>query len=104
MARRNAGFATRAAVERNFEGILFSLTRFGEGDETAVVVCEVRLLLVMDLGKAGDRGLELFLLGEELIDQITGIGWSLAFKSGKALERGRHLNLKFRLSGNESFL
>ena len=71
MAGGNAGLATGAAVEGNLEGVLLADAGLGERDETAVVVREIGLALVMDLGKAGDGGLELFLLGEKLVDEIA---------------------------------
>lgn len=70
MAGGDAGLATGAAVERNFEGILFAAAGFGEGDEAAIVVGEVWLAALMGFGKPGDGSLELFLLGEELVDEV----------------------------------
>lgn len=86
----DAGLATGAAVEGNLEGILLADAGLGEGHEAAVVVGEVGLALVMDLGKAGDGGLELFLLGEQLVGEIPGIGRCLAFERWNALESGGH--------------
>ena len=77
MAGGNAGLASGAAVERNLESILLAIAGFGERDQAAIVIRQIRLVLVMDFRKPGDRGLELFLLGQQLIDEISLLGVGL---------------------------
>jgi hypothetical protein len=68
MACGNAGLAPGAAVERNLEGILFSRSRFPQGNQLTVLRREVRPA-VMDFRKSRHRCLQACLLGEQLVDQ-----------------------------------
>jgi hypothetical protein len=70
---------------------LFADAGLGQRDETAVMIGEIGLASVMDFGKPSDRSLELFLLGEQLVDEIAGIRKCFAFECWDALEGGWHL-------------
>jgi hypothetical protein len=100
VAGRDAGLATGATVEGNLEGVLLTDAGLGQWDETAVMIGEIRLALVVNFGKTGDRGLELLLLGEKLVNEIAGVGKCLAFERWDALEGGWHLRgLRISCSG-----
>lgn len=68
MTSRDAGFAGGAFVEGDFEGVLFAFAGFGKGDEVAVVTSEVGFAVVL-FGKVSDWSVELFLIGEEVVDE-----------------------------------
>ena len=82
MAGGDAGFARGAFVEGDLEGVLFAFTGFGKGDEVAVVPGEVGFAVVL-VGEVGDRGVELLLLGEKVVDEslFWSEGWHLSFYS-----------------------
>lgn len=92
MTGGNAGLATGAAVEGNLKGVLLAIAGFGQGDEAAVMIGEVGFALVVDIRKPRDGGLELFLLGQELVDEISLLDVRLrsVLQGGQTLEGGGH--------------
>ena len=92
MAGGNAGLATGAAVERDFERVLFAVAGFRQRNQAAIVVSEIGLALVMNFRKPGDGRLKLLLLGEKLVDEIARFD-TLPVGTGKGrntFKGGRH--------------
>ena len=68
MAGSDAGFARGAFIEGNLKSILFTFTRLGKRDQVTVVTGEVGFAVVF-VSEVGNRGVELLLIGEEVVDE-----------------------------------
>lgn len=64
----DAGFAARAAIERNLEGVLLAGAGFGKRNELPVMLLKIRRAVV-NFRKAGDGCLQAPLLCQELVNQ-----------------------------------
>lgn len=83
MTGRDTGFATGAAVERYFKGVLLVVSGFGERDEISIVTGEVRLT-VMTIRESSYWRLKLFLLVEEVVDECAQLWrWRVVLRGGR---------------------